>query len=298
MTYQFMHSDSGGLNVQWEMMFPYNFRKNLEKLPTVFLPLGTVEWHGEHNALGLDALKAQALCVMAARQAEGGIVHPPLYGGMGGLDKPATVVIEGEYAWDYLVVRPMLERLCGEFHRIGFKAIIMLTGHYGHNQQIMVKETAIRMSERLRIPVIGMPEYLFACDAGYLGDHAGIGETSLMLYLYPELADLSRIDDDPDYGADDKIKAGSAKELGKKYASLIIKRLASLATKLPGWDENKLDQYIKAERDILAIQVKGWRTKSPWAAWDKMFSGAIVDYGRLLSEEKFTEISDLAKRLL
>ena len=61
--------------IQWERMLPAEFRLAFEKLPVVFLPLGTVEWHGEHDALGLDALKKS-----------GGIVHPPLYGGMGGLD--------------------------------------------------------------------------------------------------------------------------------------------------------------------------------------------------------------------
>jgi hypothetical protein len=47
--------------------FPQSFAQAFEALPVVFLPLGTVEWHGEHNALGLDSLKAHALCVNAAR---------------------------------------------------------------------------------------------------------------------------------------------------------------------------------------------------------------------------------------
>jgi creatinine amidohydrolase len=50
-------------------------------------------------------------------------VHPPLYGGMGGLDKPATVVIEPELAWENYLLRPWLEQLCSEFHRQGFRAI-------------------------------------------------------------------------------------------------------------------------------------------------------------------------------
>ena len=106
----------------------------------------------------------------------GGIVHPPLYGGMGGLNKPATVVMEGELSWDNHLLRPWLEKLCSEFQRQGFKAIVMITGHYGHNQQIVVREVAVRMTERLQIPVFGSPEYWLALDAGYYGDHAGIGE--------------------------------------------------------------------------------------------------------------------------
>ena len=132
---------------QWELMLPEEFRAAMDALPVCFSPLGTVEWHGEHNALGLDSLKAHALCVRAAEKAEGGIVHPPLYGGMGGLNQPATVKIEGEHSWENHLLRPWLEKLCSEFHRLGFKAIIMITGHYGHNQQIVVRETAARMTE-------------------------------------------------------------------------------------------------------------------------------------------------------
>ena len=47
-------------SVQWELMLPEEFRKALDALPVCFLPLGTVEWHGEHNALRLDSLKAHA----------------------------------------------------------------------------------------------------------------------------------------------------------------------------------------------------------------------------------------------
>ena len=215
--------------IQWERMLPQEFRAAMARLPVVFLPLGTVEWHGEHNALGLDSLKAHALCVRAAQQA-GGIVHPTLYGGMGGLDMPATVVIEEEMSWENSLLRPWLERLCSEFARIGFRAVVMLTGHYGHNQQIVVRETAARMTQRLQIPVLGTPEYWLAQDAGYGGDHAGIGETSLLWHLHPELVAIERIREDPDYGKTDTIEKGSSPELGQKYADLIIARLAHLAT--------------------------------------------------------------------
>src|SRR5690606_7283502 len=77
------HKDQARERVQWERMLPAEFHAAVAALPVVFLPLGTVEWHGEHNALGLDSLKAHALCVRAARRAGGGVVHPPLYGGMG-----------------------------------------------------------------------------------------------------------------------------------------------------------------------------------------------------------------------
>lgn len=282
----------------WERLLPAEYRAWQAALPVAFLPLGTVEWHGEHNALGLDALKAHALCVRAARRAGGGIVHPPLYGGMGGLDRPATVVIEGEYTWENHLLRPWLERLCSEMHRQGFRAIIILTGHYGHNQQLVVRETAARMSERLRIPVWGIAEYWLAQDAGYLGDHAGIGETSLLWHLEPGLVRIERLDGDAEYGADGAIAQGAAPERGALYAGLIVERLATVARRMPEWGADELDGFIKAERALVAAQVRGWRENSPWHAWRRMFSGEETSYGELIAGERFAAIETLASRLL
>ena len=283
--------------VQWERMLPAEFQLAFEKLPVVFLPLGTVEWHGEHDALGLDALKAHALCIGAAKKS-GGIVHPPLYGGMGGLNKPATVKMEPENSWENYLLRPWLEKMCSEFHRLGFKAIIMLTGHYGHNQQIVVREVATRMTERLQVSVLGIPEYWLALDAGYLGDHAGIGETSLLWHLEPDLVAIDRIKIDPDYGKDGVIESGSSPELGKKYADLIITRLASLAQSMPGWNAEKRDAFAQAENAILSAQLRGWRLQQPWAAWQNIHLEDVTDYSRLLVDEQFEKISILSKKLL
>lgn len=282
--------------IQWELMLPHQFRNAIDKLPVCFLPLGTVEWHGEHNALGLDSLKAHALCVEAARKAGGGVVHPPVYGGMGGLDKPATIRIEEANAWENTLLRPWLERLLSEIHRIGFRAVIVLTGHYGHNQQIVVREAAVRMMQRLQIPVLGTPEYWLALDVGYHGDHAGTGETSLLWHLRPELVSIELIDNDPVYGRNDKIKNGSSPELGRRYAEVITERLAKLAAMMPTWDRATRQAFAGAESAIVDAQVEGWRTHQPWAAWAQM--SEMVPYGGLLLEKRFEEIEGLAERLL
>ena len=274
---------------QWERLLPREFRARFDALPVVYLPLGTVEWHGEHNALGLDSLKAHALCVQAAALG-GGIVHPPLYGGMGGLDKPATVVLEPELGWENYLLRPWLEQLCSEFQRIGFKGIVMLTGHYGHNQQILVRETAARMTERLQIPVLGTPEYFLAHDIGYLGDHAGVGETSLLMHLHPELVDMAR--EDGEFQA-----ATSTPERGARYAEIIIARLAAFARTLPTMNSNTREAFSDAERALVRVQTALWRTQQPWQAWKNLIERQHFDYGKLLAEGDFAGIAALAEAL-
>lgn len=276
--------------IQWERMRPHQFRDAVAALPVVFLPLGTVEWHGEHDALGLDALKAHELCVRAAEAAGGGVVHPPLYGGMGGLDRPATVVVEPELAWENYLLRPWLEQLGYEFHRIGFKGIVLLTGHYGHNQQIVVRETAARLTERLRLPVLGTPEYWLAHDIGYLGDHAGVGETSLLLHLHPDLVEMSR--EDGEFGA-----AASTAERGARYTRTIVERLATVARAMPAWEAAQIDAFAAAERALVRVQVRLWREADPWQAWRRLIERKLFDYGRLLAAGDFAGIERLAEAM-
>ncbi|MCC2684794.1 MAG: hypothetical protein K0R75_1693 [Paenibacillaceae bacterium] len=292
------HENQKMESIQWERMLPQEFRAAFDRLPVVYLPLGTVEWHGEHNVIGLDSLKAHRLCVMAA-QRSGGIVHPPLYGGMGGERMPATVRMEEEDNWDNYLLRPWLEKYCYEFQRLGFRSIIILTGHYSCNQQIVVKETAIRMTERLCIPVLGVPEFMLAQDVGYSGDHAGIGETSLMMHLHPEYVRMDRILSDPQYGKDDRIINGASAERGEKYTETIVERLSKLAVIMPLWDGRTIADFVQAERALLNAQVKGWRnTGSRNTAWQRMAHGEHNGYGRMLVEERFDELKSMAEKLL
>src|SRR5690242_11604323 len=64
--------------VEYLHLLPHEFRARLAARPVGYLPMGTLEWHGEQNALGADALQSHALFVRAA-QRFGGIVFPPLF---------------------------------------------------------------------------------------------------------------------------------------------------------------------------------------------------------------------------
>ena len=54
-----------GRKVRLEEMFPWEISAAMAETPICYLPLGTLEWHGEHAAVELDAPKAHAVCVLA-----------------------------------------------------------------------------------------------------------------------------------------------------------------------------------------------------------------------------------------
>lgn len=282
--------------VRLEYLRPAEIRKAQADCATIFQPLGTIEWHGVHNVVGVDSLKAHALCVRAAERG-GGVVSPPLYGGVGGVNHPHTFIMEPENSVYSNSLRPWVEQLCREMVRDGFKAIIILTGHYGAAQQIVVREAAVRMSRALNIPVLGTPEYLLAIDVDYTGDHAGWGETSLMMHLYPDTVDLSLLGEPPHKGVGGRDPRESSEKDGKLLTETIVSRLATLAKNMPKWDTSTLDRFVEAEAEIVARQLTIARGKpNLWKAW-KNIATAMRDYGKNLAAERFEEIKESTSKL-
>ena len=70
-------------SVCYELLRPEQVRDAREKCPVIYIPAGSLEWHGVQNPLGTDALKAHAICCEAALKF-GGLVLPPFYQGMVG----------------------------------------------------------------------------------------------------------------------------------------------------------------------------------------------------------------------
>ncbi len=286
----------GQREVRLEFLHPKELEEARAACGTIFQPLGTVEWHGVHNILGLDAVKAHALCLRAAQKG-GGVVAPPLFGGVGGLSEPHTFIMDPEDDVFSRLLRPWLEQLCREMARDGFRAIVILTGHYGAAQQIVVRETAVRMSRALGIPVLGTPEYWLALDAGYTGDHAAWGETSLMMYLFPDTVDLARLGKPPYQGIGGRDPKESSAEDGRRITETIVSRLATLAQKMPTWSPETLDRFVDAEATLVAAQLSAPRGKKQiWTAWRSVAS-AMRDYGKHLAEERFDEIKAAVAKL-
>jgi len=69
-------------SVQLEWLRPHQIAAQREKADIAFLPLGSLEWHGLHNPIGLDVHKIHHICCLAAQIIGGGVVAPPLVWGL------------------------------------------------------------------------------------------------------------------------------------------------------------------------------------------------------------------------
>jgi creatinine amidohydrolase len=188
--------------VRWERMFPDQLEAALAACPVVYFAYGLCEPHGPHNAVGLDALKAHAVCVQAA-QRHGGIVAPPDYWHIHEIGMYASWAAEwvGDARPWLTAVPPWVhfKNICYHLRAadaLGFQAAILLTGHYGPNWQDL-KTLLDLLQPFFAMRLYGLPDFEanqpgFDGDGKATGDHAGKVETSLLWALEPACVDVSR----------------------------------------------------------------------------------------------------------
>jgi creatinine amidohydrolase len=190
--------------VQFEEMFPWEFAQAITQAPIGYLPLGVLEWHGEHNAVGLDALKAHAICVRAA-QKSGGVVLPTLYWATdsreeledgtyvtGGVEHGERYHVPGSMYWIRReTFRDMLLDIYEAMRRRGFRVIVALIGHWPQATASVVLDAGEEfLAQHSGMKGLFVSDLELAADVGYLHEHAAGGETSLLMAIRPDLVDL------------------------------------------------------------------------------------------------------------
>jgi len=191
--------------VRFDELLPHEFRTRLAQRPIAYLPLGTLEWHGEHIALGADAIQSEGLMVACARQM-GGIVMPPIHlgpdrakpdghgGTLVGMDYAQQTTphrqLDGSCYWIPEELHlALVDAILAQLKRAGFKAVFG-DGH-GPSRGSWVKHIGDR-EKRFGLKLFGVTDEIRGPWKSQV-DHAAHNETSLMMYLRPDLVDLSQL---------------------------------------------------------------------------------------------------------
>jgi creatinine amidohydrolase len=173
--------------LRYEELHPSEFDAAFRKMPVCYVPIGSIEWHGEHMPLGVDVMRARMILERASERF-GGIVYPPIYTGI-----PDEVKWAPQYGYNGNVMiteevfRALIVAVVTKLKQVGFRGIFLVTGHHPRTQPAVLLQIAKEQSdETCRI--------WGDCDPAfkglYKGDHAGHGETSFMLYGRPELVQM------------------------------------------------------------------------------------------------------------
>jgi len=188
--------------VQFELMHGRDATRAIAAYPVGYLPIGGMERHGDHLPMGLDILKAHRLCCLAAR-AIGGVVFPPHhYAAIHGMTVEQLRHFTGDWG-DIFTDASTKSHLIDVIRQIALarvKVLVLYSGHYPKCQVRMIEQIAEEVNAAGGIAVIPFAECMIL-----QGDHAGVSETSLMLYLDAGLVDMTRIGEENyrDHGWDD-----------------------------------------------------------------------------------------------
>ena len=241
--------------VRYEEMLPHEAVAARRKCAVAYLPVGGVEWHGVHNCLGLDTVKAHALAMACARKT-GGVVFPALFYG----EPREHYLMEANSADKRLIAKQMalppdnfapgymqeqgfaanldyvrqVHRILLEIRSLGFKVIIVMAGHYPLLYHVRAACELFNLDHaRYKKPAAwGCCGYeLVGGRVEHAGDHAAAWETSLMLALRPDLVDLKRLPRKAEaklvgVGGRDPRKFASA-EYGKRGVDAIVAAVAA-----------------------------------------------------------------------
>ena len=244
--------------MRYELMLPYQIRTAIAENWPVVLPLGVLEYHGEHMAVGMDTLAVTKMLDLIEPEMDL-VILPPFYYGA------ASYAVEspegnGSVQVDGGALTTFADGLFFSLLRVGFRNIHAIIHHQSENFAAGMptdlafksagRQAIFRFIERERgegwwgnentanyyaehaagnnpfnwvqVHPLMSPEIM----AQYPFDHAGQGETSLMMALCPQTVDMARIPDNKGwYTASAK---DASAEFGGKGRNLILDRLRKL----------------------------------------------------------------------
>ena len=204
-------------------MFPGQIRKAIEENWPVLLPIGVLEYHAEHLAVGTDGLLVIRVLEDIEREMDM-IILPPFYYGAASFavappERKGTIHISSE------VLNPFAKELFISLLRIGFRNVHCVYTHQSENYVAgMPTDLAFKLGARqaifaflenergegwwggedskdyyrnhnekcsnpfnwIKVHPLRSP----ALDGTYKGDHSGILETSFMMSVCPEGVDM------------------------------------------------------------------------------------------------------------
>ncbi|MBN1581468.1 MAG: creatininase family protein [Anaerolineae bacterium] len=203
------------VQVCYHLLRPDQIVARRQACPVVYIPIGTIEWHGLHNPTGADTLQAEGLAILCAQQG-GGLVFPPLYYGESRLEalmeanaadrdqiaekmalSPDNFIPERQpftATQQALNYHQLLIHILAEAETLGFELGVIVAGHYpliDHARAAVLQFNQREYSKRQGMLAWAFVDYLLVRDQyDCAGDHAGGWETSHVMALYPQTVDL------------------------------------------------------------------------------------------------------------
>jgi creatinine amidohydrolase len=193
--FNFFTTGAQTLHSRWDELTASEWSKALQQSDsTCILPIGILEKHGPHAPIGADLIQVREWAARATRK-EYAVVFPDYFYGQinEARHQYGTFALQERIVWD------LLEATCDEIGRNGFKKILIINGH-GGNPELISYFIQTRLEKQRNYAV-----YFFEpnTDSAFrkqlsalhksdeaTDEHAGERETSVLLYLRPDLVKM------------------------------------------------------------------------------------------------------------
>jgi len=188
----------GYSSVQYELLRPSEVRALRDKCPVVYIPVGSLEWHGVQNPLGTDGLKAHAICCEAALR-YGGVVLPTLFLGILGESRGWGPEGWSGYtvtAHDQASMEDTIYRVARGLVADDWVVLVGVTGHDVAHQRDAIHDGIQRAcagSDARGFGIMEGENWQGGASQKYSMDHAGAWETSAMMYVHGERVDVGEL---------------------------------------------------------------------------------------------------------
>ena len=189
--------------VQYELLRPSEVKSLQKKCSVVYIPVGSLEWHGVQNPLGTDGLKAHAICCEAALRYGGGGL-PTLFLGILGDSRGwgpegwdgFTVTANDQTSMEETIFRTARGLVANDW-----KVLVGVTGHDVNPQRDAIHDGIQRACKGTDSKGFGIKEgenWQGGASMKYSMDHAGAWETSAMMFAHGERVCLSELKEQMD----------------------------------------------------------------------------------------------------
>ena len=162
---------------------------------TVLVPVGSTEQHGPHGPLGTDAIVPTEIARRVASNT-GAIVAPTISYGLSYPHAGFTGVVYLRMS----TFAALIEDLCEQLSRMGFRRIVFVNGHYDNTYAIAYACAAAadagRVADGARAFPVNYWDAMRPDEAAEFFDpanglHANKGETSAVMAINPDLVDMA-----------------------------------------------------------------------------------------------------------
>jgi creatinine amidohydrolase len=185
-------------DVEWVNLKARDIKALRERGAIAIIPIGSIEQHGPHLPVQVDALLAGEVALRAARLIACHapvVVLPTIWSGLA----EHHMSLGGTLTLDLRTFMDLVRGIVRSVARNGFTKILLLNGHGGNMTALnaLVGDLSAEMSLPIALATYWIPpqeEFAEILDEQPSVAHACEAETSMLLALRPDLVDMASLD--------------------------------------------------------------------------------------------------------